>query len=199
MAPFTIDQEPPANPGRFNQRQYLKAEYNGHITTIDTTGWKGETVGKYLEALSFVQETESFGGTGILQSIYKIDFNLTGEEGFDILKINQILNVMDMIFGGMESSDGDIARAGQRKGMIRFLVRILNKQGTAYGFEESQGDTNEVIKELYLQNSDGTPNWKQLERLGQFVQENYLNGDANYEDLKEFLVGDASIDDSKSS
>jgi len=172
-----------------NQRQYLQAEYNGHITKIDMTGLRGETVGKYLEALSFVQEIESFGGTGILQSIYKIDFNVFGEEGFDMLKIDQILNFMDKIVGGMESSDGDIAREGQRKGMIRFLVRLLNKDGTAYGFEESQANTNEVIKELELHNADGTPNWKQLDKLGQFVQTNYLSGDASYKDLREFLIG----------
>lgn len=175
-----------------NQRQYLKAEYNGHITEIDTTGLKGETVGKYLEALSFVHDMESFGGTGILQSVYKIDFNLFGDEGFDMAKIDQILNIMGKLFGGLEHADGDIARAGQRQGYIRFLVRLLNKRGTAMGYEESQADTNEVISELQLHNPDGTPNWKQIEKLGQFAQRTYLSGDAEYKDLREFLITDDS-------
>ena len=175
-----------------NQRQYLKAEYNGHITEIDTTGWRGETVGKYLEALSFVHDMESFGGTGILQSVYKIDFNLFGDEGFDMAKIDQILNIMGKLFGGLEHADGDIARAGQRQGYIRFLVRLLNKRGTAMGHEESQADTNEVIHELQLHNPDGSPNCKQIEALGQFAQRTYLSGDAEYKDLKEFLISDDS-------
>ncbi len=175
-----------------NQRQYLKAEYNGHITEIDTTGWRGETVGKYLEALSFVHGMESFGGTGILQSVYKIDFNLFGDEGFGMAKIDQILNIMGKLFGGLEHADGDIARAGQRQGYIRFLVRLLNKRGTAMGHEESQADTNEVIHELQLHNPDGSPNCKQIEALGQFAQRTYLSGDAEYKDLKEFLISDDS-------
>lgn len=172
-----------------NQRQYLRAEFNGHITTIDTTGWSGEVVGKYLEALSFVHDVESFGGTGLFHSIYRIDFNLAGDEGFDAHKVNQILNIMGKWFGGFEHADGDIRQSGDRQGFIRYMVRLLNKRGTATGFEESQADTDEVLNELRLRNADGSPNWQQIDRLGEFARSTYLSGEANFEDLKVHLIG----------
>lgn len=174
-----------------NQRQIMRTEFNGHIVTIDTTGWSGGVVGKYLEAMSFIRDVESYGGTGLFQSIYRIDFNLTGEEGFDMHKVDQILNIMGKWFGGFEHADGDVRQNGDRRGFIRYVVRLLNKRGTATGFEESQADTDEVLRELGLRNSDGSPNWKQIDRLGDFARSTYLNGDADYEDLKEHLVGRA--------
>lgn len=174
-----------------NNNQYLKIEYNGHITTIETTGWSGELVGKYLEALAWVRELESFGSTGLLQDIAQIDFNLTGEEGFNAHKIDQILIFMGKMFGGLDHADGDVEVEGKRRGMTRYLARLLSKAGTATGFEESQTDTDEVVKELQLRNPDGSQNWKQVEKLGQFVQRTYLNGDASYADLKADLVGES--------
>ena len=174
-----------------NQRQYLRAEFNGHITTIDTTGWSGEVVGKYLEALSFVHDVESFGGTGLFHSIYRIDFNLAGDEGFDAHKINQILNIMGKWFGGFEHADGDIRQSGDRQGFIRYMVRLLNKRGTATGFEESQADTDEVLSELQLRNADGSPNWQQIDRLGEFARSTYLSGDTDFEVLRAQLLGNS--------
>jgi len=171
-----------------NARQYLRVEYNHHITTIDTTGWSGELVGKYLEALAWVKELESFGSTGLMQNIAQIDFNLTGNEGFNAGKIHQILDFMSKIFGGLDHTDGEIEVEGKRRGMTRLLARLLSKAGTATGFEESQADTDAVVKELQLRNPDGTPNWPQIEKLGQFVQMTYLSGDADYEDLRAFLM-----------
>ena len=56
------------------------------------------------------------------------------------------------------------------------------------GYEESQADTNEVIKELELHNSDGTPNWKQLGKLGEYAQRTHISGDGNYEGLQKFMA-----------
>ena len=171
-----------------NANQYLRAEYNGHITDIDMTGVSGETVGKYLEALSFVHDVESFGATGMFQSIYQIDFNLFGDEGFDMAKITQILNIMGKLFGGLEHADGDIRQDGDRQSLIRHFARLFNPQNSASGFGQDQQQTNKMLMEMELREPGGSPNWKQIERLGNFVQMSYLSGEAKHEDLKAFLV-----------
>jgi len=172
-----------------NANQYLRMSYNDHITEIDMSGVRGEVLGKYLEACSFIHDVERYDATGLFQSIYQIDFNLMGNEGFDMGKINQILDIMGKIFGGLEHADGDIRRAGERRGLIRHFARLLNKSGSVTGFKESQSDTNDVVHELGLRYKDGSPNWKQIDRLGEFTQITYLTGDAGFEDLKTYLAG----------
>ena len=171
-----------------NANHYLRAEYKGHITNIDMTGVSGEVLGRYLEALSFIHDLESFGAGGIFQSIYQIDFSLLGNEGFDMLKINQILNIMGKVFGGFEDADGDIRREGDRIGLIRHFARLLNPVDEATGFGEDRSQSNKVILDLGLKHENGTPNWKQIDQLGNFVQMSYLSGEASYEGLKAYLT-----------
>lgn len=167
-----------------NDNQYLRMAYNHHVTEIDMSGVGGEVLGKYLEAFSFIHDVERYDATGLFQSIYQIDFNLMGNEGFDLRKIDQILNIMGKIFGGLEHADGDIRGEGDRRGLIRHFARLLDKTGSITGFKESQADTSDVIHELGLRHKDGS-----IDRLGEFTQRTYLTGDASYEDLRAYLTG----------
>jgi len=45
-----------------------------------------------------------------------------------------------------------------------------------------------MLMEMELREPGGSPNWQQIERLGDFVQMSYLSGDVKHEDLKAFLV-----------
>jgi len=67
---------------------------NHPAVTKDVSGWSGEDIGLLIQVMHYWNMTESYGTTGFVENIYKIDFSiLDSGEVFDPLTVNRFRQV----------------------------------------------------------------------------------------------------------
>jgi len=159
-------------------RQIIEAKVGNHpAVTKDVSGWSGEDIGLLVEVMHYWNTTESFGTTGLVENIYKIDFSILDSGGaFDPLTVNRFRQVISHMTGGYAGYDGDIENFEHQQRLIQNQSRLLSETQTAFGWENSQSGTSKVLQRLGLENVDGNPNFEVIAAFGDYTQENYATG-----------------------
>lgn len=152
---------------------------------IDVTGWTGEQKGQLAEVMAFFAATESVGLTGFVQNIYGLA--ISESTAFNPGQVNEMRQVISLIYGNAEGHDGDIAHFDQKMGIIRDQARMLAETDTATGLENDQAGTRSVVTRLGLKTESGDINHAVLGAFGEFTQSNYGTGSASLEDLHRYL------------
>lgn len=161
-------------------RQIIEARSGDHIVTKDVTGWSGEDVGLLVEVLHYWHTTESFGTTGFVENIYKIDFSVLDNGGaFDPLTVRHFRQVISHMTGGFAGYDGDIENFEHQQRLIQNQSRLLSDTQTAFGWENDQSGTTKVLRRLGLENTDGKPNLEVIAAFGDYTQKNYAIGQSD--------------------
>ncbi len=160
----------------------LKAHAGSSTIKKDVTGWSDEDIGLLAEALGFWTGTEEFGATGFVESVYKIDFSILSSDAFDPIKLTEIRQKLTYLVGGLEGYDGDIFDVREKKGLIRYQMRLLSEDGEATGWENDQAATERMVKKFGLDEPNA------LKAFGDYTQTTYLTGDATAEDLQKYLT-----------
>jgi len=170
-------------------RQIIEARSGDHIVTKDVTGWSGEDVGLLVEVMHYWNMTESFGTTGFVENIYKIDFSLLdGGGAFDPLTVNRFRQVISHMTGGFKGYDGDIENFEHQQRLIQNQSRLLSDTQTAFGWENNQSGTTQVLQRLGLENADGHPNLEVIAAFGDYTQENYATGQSDQLGVVDYLT-----------
>jgi len=169
-------------------RQIIEARSGDHIITKDVTGWSGEDVGLLVEVMHYWNTTESFGTTGFVENIYKIDFSvLDGGGAFDPLTIKQFRQVISHMTGGFAGYDGGIENFEHQQRLIQNQSRLLSDTQTAFGWENDQSGTTKTLRRLGLENADGKPNLEVIAAFGEYTRENYATGRSDQLALVSYL------------
>jgi len=159
-------------------RQIIETKVGNHpAIRKDVSGWSGEDIGLLVEVMHYWNTTESYGTTGFVENIYKIDFSILDSGGaFDPLTIKKFRQVISHMTGGFAGYDGDIENFEHQQMLIQNQSRLLSDTQTAFGWENSQSGTTQVLQRLGLENSDGHPNLEVIAAFGDYTQENYAKG-----------------------
>ncbi len=169
-------------------RQIIEARSGDHIVTKDVTGWSGEDIGLMVEVMHYWHTTESFGTTGFVENIYKIDFSVLDSGGaFDPLTVNRFRQVISHMTGGFAGYDGDIENFEHQQTLIQNQSRLFSETQTTFGWENNQAGTTKVLKRLGLENADGHPNLEVIAAFGDYTQENYASGHSDQLGLVDYL------------
>jgi len=132
--------------------------------------------------------TESYGTTGFVENIYKIDFSVLDSGGaFDPLTVNRFRQVISHMAGGFNGYDGDIENFENQQRLIQNQSRLLSDTQTAFGWENSQSGTSKVLQRLGLENADGHPKLEVIAAFGDYTQENYATGQPDQFAVVEYL------------
>ena len=158
-------------------RQMIEARAGDHIVTKDVTGWSGEDVGFLIEATHMWNMYDSFGVTGFIEDVYKIDFSILGDgNAFDPIQITHLRQVLSHLTGGFEGYDGDIAHLTEHKTLIQNQSRLLSETQTALGFENDRSGTTKVLRRIGLEDEKGNPNMEVIKSFGDYTKEHYGTG-----------------------
>ena len=169
-------------------RQIIEARSGDHIVTKDVTGWSGEDIGLMVEVMHYWHTTESFGTTGFVENIYKIDFSVLDSGGaFDPLTVNRFRQVISHMTGGFAGYDGDIENFEHKQRLLQNQSRLLSDTQTAFGWENNQAGTAKVRQRLGLESNNGHPNLEVIEAFGDYTQENYAIGHSDQLGVVDYL------------
>jgi len=170
-------------------RQIIEAKVGNHPAVIkDVSGWSGEDIGLLVEVMHYWNTTESFGTTGFVENIYKIDFSILDSGGaFDPLTVNSFRQVISHMMGGFAGYDGDIENFEHKQRLIQNQSRLLSDTQTAFGWENSQSGTTQVLQRLGLENANGHPNLEVIAAFGDYTQENYAKGQPDQLTVVDYL------------
>ena len=141
-----------------------------------------------VEVMHYWHTTESFGTTGFVENIYKIDFSVLDNGGaFDPLTVNRFRQVISHMTGGFAGYDGDIENFEYQQRLLQNQSRLLSDTQTAFGWENSQAGTTKVLQRLGLENADGKPNLEVIAAFGGYTQENYAKGQSDQLGVADYL------------
>lgn len=169
-------------------RQIIEARSGDHIVTKDVTGWSGEDIGLMVEVMHYWHTTESFGTTGFVENIYKIDFSVLDSGGaFDPLTVNRFRQVISHMTGGFAGYDGDIENFEHQQRLLQNQSRLFSETQTTFGWENSQAGTTKVLQRLGLENANGHPNLEVIAAFGDYTQENYASGHSDQLGVVDYL------------
>ena len=142
-----------------NGRQIIEARAGGRMVTKDVSGWSSEIVGLLIETTHMWNMYDSFGVTGFIEDVYKIDFSILGAgNAFDPIQITHLRQVLSHLTGSFEGYDGDIANLSEHKTLIQNQSRLLSETQTALGFENDRSGTTKILRRLGLEDEKGNPN-----------------------------------------
>jgi len=169
-------------------RQMVEARAGDHIVTKDVTGWSGEDVGFLIEATHMWNMYESFGVTGFIEDVYKIDFSILGDgNAFDPIQITYLRQVLSHLTGSFEGYDGDIANLTEHKTLIQNQSRLLSETQSALGWENDRSGTTKALRRLGLEDEKGNPNIEVIKSFGDYTKEHYGTGAPEQLQLVEYL------------
>lgn len=162
----------------------VRLELPGHPPVIrDVTGWSDDDIGLLSEAMGFAAGLESFGATAAVEDIYKIDFALLGDSAFDRDSLRRIRQMISAMVGAFEGYDGDIFDPRRKEGLIRYQVRLISGQDTAYGWENDREASLESLRRLGLHDAEGRLNPPVLKAFGDLTQRSYLSTEMDHATL----------------
>jgi len=171
-----------------SRRQMIEARAGDHVVTKDVTGWSGEDVGFLIETMHMWNTLEGFGMTGFVENIYKIDFSILGNgSAFDPMQITRMRQVLSHLVGGFEGYDGDIADLADKKTLLQNQARLLSDTQTAFGWENDQAGTQNVLQRLGLQDEKGNPNLDIIQAFGDYTQRNSGTGAPDQMQVTQYL------------
>ena len=160
-----------------NGRQMIEARAGGRMVTKDVSGWSSENVGLLIEATHMWNMYDSFGVTGFIEDVYKIDFSILGAgNAFDPIQITHLRQVLSHLTGSFEGYDGDIANLSEHKTLIQNQSRLLSETQTALGFENDRSGTTKILRRLGLEDEKGNPNLEVIKSFGDYTREQYGDG-----------------------
>lgn len=169
-------------------RQMIEARAGDRMITKDVTGWSGEDVGFLIEMTHMWNMYDSFGVTGFIEDVYKIDFSILGDgNAFDPIQIMHLRQVLSHLTGSFEGYDGDIANLAEHKTLIQNQARLLSETQTAMGFENNRSGTTGVLRRLGLEDDKGNPNLDVIKSFGNYTKEQYAVGTADQVGLVTYL------------
>jgi len=169
-------------------RQIIEARAGDRMITKDVTGWSGEDVGFLIEATHMWNIYDSFGVTGFIEDVYKIDFSILGDSNaFDPIQITYLRQVLSHLVGSFEGYDGDIANLGEHKTLIQNQSRLLSETQTALGRENNRSGTTKVLRRLGFENEKGKANLEVIKSFGDYTKQYYGNGAPDQLQLVEYL------------
>jgi len=106
--------------------QIIEARAGDRMITKDVTGWSDEDVGFLIEMTHMWNMYDSFGVTGFIEDVYKIDFSILGDgNAFDPIQIIHLRQVLSHLTGSFEGYDGEIANLSEHKTLIQNQSRYL--------------------------------------------------------------------------
>jgi len=173
---FTKDRPHPIRTGvtgymQNDGSQIIEGRAGDHLVTTDVSGWSSEDVGYLIETMHFWNMMESFGTTGFVEDVYRVDFSLLSDGGaFDPLQIIRMRQVLSHMVGGFEGMDGDIANLNEKRTLLQNQARLLSDTQTAFGWENSRAGTRKMLMRLGLQDENGVPNMEVIKTFGDFTQ-----------------------------
>jgi len=171
-----------------HNRQMIEARAGSHIVTKDVTGWSGEDVGFLIEATHMWNMYDSFGVTGFIEDVYKIDFSILGDgNAFDPIQIMHLRQVLSFLTGSFEGYDGDIANLTEHKTLIQNQSRLMSDMQTAFGWENDRSGTTRTLRRLGLEDKDGHPDMDIIKAFGDYTREHYATGAVNQAGLTDYL------------
>jgi len=160
-----------------NGRQMIEARAGGRMVTKDVSGWSSENVGLLIEATHMWNMYDSFGVTGFIEDVYKIDFSILGAgNAFDPIQITHLRQVLSHLTGSFEGYDGDIVNLSEHKTLIQNQSRLLSETQTALGFENDRSGTTKILRRLGLEDEKGNPNLEVIKSFGDYTREQYGDG-----------------------
>jgi len=169
-------------------RQMIEARAGNRMITKDVTGWSGEDVGFLIEATHMWNMYDSFGVTGFIEDVYKIDFSILGHgNAFDPIQITFLRQALSYLTNSFEGYDGDIAKLSEHKTLIQNQARLLSETQTAMGFENDKSGTTKVLRRLGMEDEKGNPNMDVIKSFGDYTREQYGNGAPDQLRLREYL------------
>ncbi|MGB0907383.1 MAG: hypothetical protein ACPGVT_07805 [Maricaulaceae bacterium] len=169
-------------------RQIIEAHAGDCKITTDVTGWPGSDVGLLIEATHMWNMYDSFGVTGFIEDVYKIDFSILDQgSAFDPLQITHLRQVLSHLTGSFEGYDGDIANLSDHKTLIQNQARLLSETQTAMGFENDRSGTRRVLRRLALEDEKGQPNMERIKAFGDYSKEQFASGKPDQESLLAYL------------
>ncbi len=169
-------------------RQMIEARAGDRMVTKDVTGWSGEDVGFLIEATHMWNMYDSFGVTGFIEDVYKIDFAILGDgNAFDPIQITHLRQVMSHLTVSFEGYDGDIANLTEHKTLIQNQSRLLSETQTAFGFEDDRSGTTNVLRRLGLEDEKGNPNMEVIKSFDDYTKRHYGAGAPDQLRLVEYL------------
>jgi len=169
-------------------RQMIEARAGDHIVTKDVTGWSGEDVGFLIEATHMWNMYDSFGVTGFVEDVYKVNFSILGDgNAFDPILITHLRQVLSHLTGSFEGYDGDIANLTEHKTLIQNQSRLLSETQTALGLENDRSGTTKILRRLGLEDEKGNPNMEVIKSFGDYTKRHYGTGAPDQLRLVEYL------------
>jgi len=160
-----------------HDRQMIEARAGNRMITKDVTGWSGEDVGLLIEATHMWNMYDSFGVTGFIEDVYKIDFSIVGDDSaFDPIQITHVRQVLSYLTGSFEGYDGDITNLSEHKTLIQNQSRLLAETQTAFGYENDRSGTNKVLRRIGMESEKGNPNMEVIKAFGNYTREHYGSG-----------------------
>jgi len=169
-------------------RQMIEARAGDRMVTKDVTGWSGEDVGFLIEATHMWNMYDSFGVTGFVEDVYKVDFSILGDgNAFDPIQITHLRQVLSLLTGSFEGYDGDIANLSEHKTLIQNQSRLLSETQTALGLENNRSSTTKVLCRLGLEDEKGKPNMEVIKSFGDYTKQYYGNGVPDQLQLVKYL------------
>jgi len=171
-----------------HNRQIIEARAGDRRFTRDVTGWSGEDVGFLIEMTHMWNMYDSFGVTGFVEDVYKIDFSILGDgNAFDPIQITHLRQVLSHLTSGFEGYDGDIANLAEHKTLIQNQARLLSETQSALGLENNLSGTMKVLRRLGLEDEKGNPNLDVIRSFGDYTREHYGSGAPDQLRLVEYL------------
>lgn len=169
-------------------RQMIEARAGDRMITKDITGWSGDDVGFLIEMTYMWNMYDSFGVTGFVEDVYKIDFSILGDgNAFDPIQIMHLRQVLSHLTGSFEGYDGDIANLSEHKTLIQNQARLLSETQTALGLENNRSGTTKVMRRIGLEDEKGNLNLSVIKSFGDYTREHYGNGAPDQLRLVEYL------------
>jgi len=169
-------------------RQIIEARAGDRMITRDVTGWSGEDVGFLIEATHMWNMYDSFGVTGFIEDVYKIDFSILGDgNAFDPIQIMHLRQVLSHLTENFEGYDGEIANLSEHKTLIQNQARLMSETQTAMGFENNKSGTTKTLRRLGLEDEKGNSNLEVIKSFGNYIREQYGAGAPDQLKLVEYL------------
>jgi len=171
-----------------NGRQIIECRAGSHLVTKDVSGWSGENVGLLIETMHMWNVLDSFGVTGFVENVYKIDFSILGSgNAFDPMQITKMRQVISHLIASHEGYDGDIANLEKHKTLLKNQARLLSETQTAYGWENDASGTARTLLKLGMVDENDQPNMETIKAFGNYTRENYVTGKLAQNKLVEYL------------
>jgi len=148
----------------------MLATKDGSITR-DVTGWSGEDIGLLAEALDLHNFAESYGITGMVESIGNIHMDVVHDAAFDRAKIIEVRQVVSALVGMGEGYDGDVFDPREKGILLRNQMRVLTDSDEAIEWNNDEAATTQIIEDMGLK-TGGKPNYEVIKAFGAYTQEN---------------------------